>query len=312
MLLSKEVEVTINSSNFNHYLKKGYEFPMKLNSHKKPTAIEGSKIIVKVEDLPITSGIEIKCTCDFCGKEMTKSWGNYQNQLNKANGILKCHSCAASLHRNEAKLIMKAQAQFPELLVEENDFIIQSLGDLYVKLGIAKSHWARWLKKNVYNNKQFIREIDWKPYFIEINGNETIDFMINEGFAIHLINSAKHIDSKTKIETMQYFNLNKDYIDVYSRNEISFLEILEKQLSVFGIIGIKQYKILSYRIDYYIPSLNIAIEYDEDNHKHYTYEEHEGRQKRIEEELGCKFIRVTDELDDITNSALVLKEILNK
>ena len=99
MLLSKEVEVTINSSNFNHYLKKGYEFPMKLNSHKKPTAIEGSKIIVKVEDLPISSGIEIKCTCDFCGKELVNKYGTYNNQMKK-NGFIRCTSCA-SIQRGE-------------------------------------------------------------------------------------------------------------------------------------------------------------------------------------------------------------------
>ena len=48
------------------------------------------------------------------------------------------------------------------------------------------------------------------------------------------------------------------------------------------------------RIDYYIPSLNITIEYDENGHASYKYEEREGRQKEIEKELGCKFIRVTD------------------
>ena len=51
-------------------------------------------------------------------------------------------------------------------------------------------------------------------------------------------------------------------------------------------------------IDYYIPSLNITIEYDENGHASYKYEEHEGRQKEIEKELCCKFIRVTDKESD--------------
>ena len=93
MLLSKEVEVTINHSNYKYYLEKGYTFPMKLNYRKKPTAIEGSKIIVKVEDLPISSGIEIKCTCDFCGKELVNKYGTYNNQMKK-NGFIRCTSCA--------------------------------------------------------------------------------------------------------------------------------------------------------------------------------------------------------------------------
>lgn len=67
---------------------------------------------------------------------------------------------------------------------------------------------------------------------------------------------------------------------------------------------------LTYRIDYYIPSLNIAIEYDENNHKNYTYEQHELRQKLIERELGCKFIRVNDSNSDEYNIGQVIKGVI--
>ena len=86
---------------------------------------------------------------------------------------------------------------------------------------------------------------------------------------------------------------------------------LEKGLEPFNIKGIRQYNIDKYRIDYYIPSLNIAIEYDENRHANYTYEEHEGRQKEVEKELGCKFIRVTDKESDEYNIGLVIKELFN-
>ena len=58
------------------------------------------------------------------------------------------------------------------------------------------------------------------------------------------------------------------------------------------------------------PNLNIAIEYDENDHNAYTYEQHEGRQKEIEKELGCKFIRVTDKNSDEYSIGFVLKELL--
>lgn len=67
----------------------------------------------------------------------------------------------------------------------------------------------------------------------------------------------------------------------------------------------------TYKIDYYIPSLNIAIEYDENGHKHYSYEEHEGRQKEIKNKLGCRFIRVTDDDSHSFNVGKVIKEIFN-
>ena len=95
-----------------------------------------------------------------------------------------------------------------------------------------------------------------------------------------------------------------------SRKEINFLDRLENALIPFGITGVKQYRVLNYKIDYYIPSLNIAIEYDENGHKNYTYEAHELRQKLIEEELGCMFIRVIDKNNDDYNIGLVIKQLL--
>lgn len=71
--------------------------------------------------------------------------------------------------------------------------------------------------------------------------------------------------------------------------------------------GIRQFKVLNYKIDYYIPSLRIAIEYDEKDHSGYSYESHELRQKIIEEELKCKFIRLSDKKENAFNLGLVMK-----
>lgn len=95
------------------------------------------------------------------------------------------------------------------------------------------------------------------------------------------------------------------------RKEIKFLDKLEQILKPFYITGEKQYRVLNYRIDYYIPQLKIAIEYDENGHAGYTYKKHEGRQKEIEKELGCKFIRVTDKKSDEYNIGLVFKKLFN-
>ena len=76
--------------------------------------------------------------------------------------------------------------------------------------------------------------------------------------------------------------------------------------ALYGITGLRQYKVLRYRIDYYIYEKNIAIEYDENDHKNYTYEQHEGRQYEIEEMIGCKFIRLSDRNTDEYNIKLVL------
>lgn len=97
-----------------------------------------------------------------------------------------------------------------------------------------------------------------------------------------------------------------------SREEIEFLDTLEKLLIPFGFNHIRQYEIEGKRIDLYIPELNIAIEYDEDDHRSYSYEQQEGRQKEIEKVLGCKFIRISNKKDHIENCGMVMKEIMCK
>ena len=118
------------------------------------------------------------------------------------------------------------------------------------------------------------------------------------------------IADKIKQELGLYSSWN-----LHKRKEIEFLNKLEESLKPFNITGIRQFPIdinyKHYRIDYYIPQLNIAVEYDENGHTSYTYEEHEGRQKEIEKELGCKFIRVTDNNSDEYNIGLVIKELFN-
>lgn len=105
--------------------------------------------------------------------------------------------------------------------------------------------------------------------------------------------------------------LKDDCKILISRAEIEFLDQLEQALQPFNIKGIRQYSILSYRIDYYIPSLNVAIEYDENNHKNYSYERQEGRQQEIEKELNCRFIRVSDKNTNIYNIGFIIKNIFN-
>lgn len=108
---------------------------------------------------------------------------------------------------------------------------------------------------------------------------------------------------------------SKGYLDfkeifVSKRKELKFLDELEKVLSPMKIKGIRQYNVLTYRIDYYIPNFKLAIEYDENNHNYYTYENQELRQMNIEKELKCQFIRLSDSKDNFYNIGIVMAKIM--
>ena len=124
--------------------------------------------------------------------------------------------------------------------------------------------------------------------------------------------------SKTKSENYKEKFINwltekeliKNKIFLESRKEIEFLDMLEKVLKPFDYFCIRQHHVCNnkYRIDLYIKDLNIAIEYDERNHTGYKNDEY--RQKEIEKELGCRFIRINDNKDDYYNVGLIMKQLI--
>lgn len=146
----------------------------------------------------------------------------------------------------------------------------------------------------------------------QINASNNIYLLSERGYAILVeIMSDKTLEVSEAM-FRDYFNCNK-YVVVSNRKEIEFIECLEQTLLPFDITQFeRQYSKLkcgNYKIDLYLPEINVAIEYDENEHKRYTYEQQELRQKLIEEELGCRFIRVTDKMSHSYNVGKVLKEM---
>ena len=104
---------------------------------------------------------------------------------------------------------------------------------------------------------------------------------------------------------------NSDITVITSRNEIEFMKLLKDFLDEYNIKYIQQYKIDKYRIDLYLPELKIAIEFDEEGHKYYSYETQEYREQYIKQKLDCKFVRVNDKDSHGKNLAIIAKEIFN-
>lgn len=137
--------------------------------------------------------------------------------------------------------------------------------------------------------------------------------IITQGDVLMLIDRSRTVTSDYKrglIQWLQQCGVIDDSMVVTSRKEIEFVDSLEKTLEPFDLTIEKQYRVLSYRIDFYIKELNLAIEYDENNHSGYSYDEQEGRQKEIEDTIGCTFLRLSDHESDMYNIGLVMKKIL--
>lgn len=83
MILQKSVLVLISSFNVPHYTTLGYSIP-KIKHRWGYTIPKGTKIKVKVSDLPKGSHVKVLCKCDKCGKESFKTYKCYRSV---------CHFC---------------------------------------------------------------------------------------------------------------------------------------------------------------------------------------------------------------------------
>ena len=123
-----------------------------------------------------------------------------------------------------------------------------------------------------------------------------------------LISKSELITEEEKEEMIKEL-FGESVVIIHSRKEIEFLSKLEKALQPFDLTIKKQHKMLNFEIDAYIKELKIAIEYDENEHKHYNEVEEKRREREIKEKTGCEFIRVSDYDDDNYNVGLVMKAI---
>ena len=76
----------------------------------------------------------------------------------------------------------------------------------------------------------------------------------------------------------------------------------------------RQYKVGSYYVDLFIPTINIVIECDEEGHKDRNTIEEYTREEFITNELDCKFIRFNPndksfDLSEIINKILILLSV---
>lgn len=142
--------------------------------------------------------------------------------------------------------------------------------------------------------------------------HNTGENFLTESGVLKIIDSCRNQKEDVKVRLIKFLFPNKDIIVINNAKEIQFLDALEDVLSAFDINGIRQYNVENYRIDLYLPKLKIAIEYDENGHKNYTYKNHELRELIIKNKLHCKFIRITDSVSNNKNIGFVLRELLKE
>lgn len=104
---------------------------------------------------------------------------------------------------------------------------------------------------------------------------------------------AKFLGGEVYKSVCNYFNVDEVGDIVTAPRQFVFGEdIVNNLFSDYTIL--KEFGVCDgkYGIDWYIPELKLAIEFDEEHHKNQSAQDKQ-RQLEIENELGCRFIRYT-------------------
>lgn len=77
-LINEKIEILLKASNIKYYEKLGYEIP-RINKNHKISIPNGTKIKVKIKDLPKSSNVyvDVKCDCDGCNNIKKISYSKY-------------------------------------------------------------------------------------------------------------------------------------------------------------------------------------------------------------------------------------------
>jgi len=102
MLLTKEVEIKLGGSNIKHLENLGYEIPRHFNNHHKKIMVkQGTKIIVKTEDLLDGAYVLVDVQCDGCGEILKgMKWSNYIKYVHSDKKYY-CRACGTSIFGEE-------------------------------------------------------------------------------------------------------------------------------------------------------------------------------------------------------------------
>ena len=282
MLIKNQIiETTWSTSNYKHYINKGYAF----------TGMK-DKLKVRAEDLPKSSKIEVKVKCDYCGNEIEKIYYNYYKEIQKYS-LSSCNKCKG--HKISKTFNEKNKGQQIELfrklcedrgyipLSSEEDyhnshtplhFICPKHGEQKIYLGNLKQGNGCKLcgRENISNSLKLLPE--------EVSN---IISSINNSI---LLNPEEYINSHVKNLKVKCGTCGKVYItslnnykgintgkcpkcdNVQSRGENK----IENYLMSHNIDFTSEKRFESCKdqyslpFDFYVPSFNLCIEYDGEHH----------------------------------------------
>lgn len=106
MIIQKSIYITLNSRHINYFEKLGYNIPKYIDKQNRLLVKKGTKIKIKVSDLPPRSNIKVLYKCDKCGKLLKVV---YNNLYKKSQHL--CTSCRLTIRKVSKETKIKLSIQ---------------------------------------------------------------------------------------------------------------------------------------------------------------------------------------------------------
>lgn len=154
--------------------------------------------------------------------------------------------------------------------------------------------------------RSHVEEEDKLMHQINTSGQSRRMVLFNKKGLSSLITKSKLLTKYQKHDLYKAFDIEKA---LTSRKEIEFLQLLEDVITPLGLTIRRQHDVNGYKLDGYIPEIELAIEYDETHHKRQVGMDKK-REQDIKDVIECSFVRVSEDEKDSVNVGYVIKAII--
>ena len=192
---------------------------------------------------------------------------------------------------NELKISSK---KISDILKRRNNDIVSSINYL-LKFGNKDK-----FEESTYESRGRI----FKEYLISKDG---IELLINK---VKFYDESEYKSIIKELELLYRCKLKHKGL-VYVRDEIIFKDGLLEVCEMLDIEVLFQHSVGKYKVDFYIPSIDYVIEYDEPHHKSMIEEDLE-REEFIKRELRCDFLRLDSDENIMVSTYRVVNLIQNE
>jgi ribosomal protein S27E len=231
-ILEKEVWVGISNKVEKYYEELGYVIPKYQDKYGNTRIKMGTKILVKIEDLPLGSNIKVTKICDLCGKHIMQSYNAILSIRKYGNGIDQCKACALIKSRKNIKENVPFERSLENYALNNNkEYLLAEYSDKNNEIPLKVYRASRF--KYIWNCSNCKNEFSVAPYY-----RTSMDV-------------GCPICSESKGEKRIRSWLNERHLYFEAQKEFDCL---------FGIGG----GYLSY--DFYLPNENLLIEYQGEFH----------------------------------------------